>query len=330
MPQSNSKKRHPPPALEIDANTKSSTASKTNKNGNKSESSEAELQIDMESFKTPTKKVQEKTPDPRLNSNRKRKRKRIKSCSTGEEEKLDLALEDIEDTIQSCIKKNKELTHEAIKTILRKLVKNEHVLAIVKLKEEEIMKRLEENGNEADDENDEVAMKLTRSKAKQMDKKLLPLVPLKQPEQDTEVAALLREELHDEDETDPEYQPDEDPNTTISDMDSLPSTPQSNKKSFDEPIFSNDGVFKIPRIRNESLTQSEGEAEPICKRTRTKLCLETTAIETLESTLIAPDITTDMYECDMDVDQHWAEFLNEFARPLSKLLNSKQIYDTIL
>lgn len=283
----------------------------------KDDSSESELQIDTNGFETPTKKsenIKETRSVP--NSSRKKKRRRIRKSSTGEDEKIDLAIEDIEDTIQSCIQKNKELTPEAIKIILRKLVKNEHVLAICRLKEEEMAQKSEENGNDADDENDEVIPKLTRAKAKQMDKKLLPLVPLKQPEKDSEVVQFLQKEIHDDDETDPEYQPEEDANTTISDIDSLPATPQSTKKPETEEILF-DGLFKLPRMRNESLTQSEGEAEPICKRTRTRLCLETTPIETLESTLVAPDITMDMYDHDMDVDKHWADFLNEFARPLN-------------
>uniref|UniRef100_A0A336MFL2 CSON000955 protein n=1 Tax=Culicoides sonorensis TaxID=179676 RepID=A0A336MFL2_CULSO len=281
------------------------------------DSSENELKIDAScSFKTPSKKTDNKTVDsPTHSSWNKKKRRRIRKSSTGEDEKLDLAIEDIEDTIQSCIKKNKELTPDAIKIILRKLVKNEHVLAICRLKEEELLQKSEENGNDADDENDEVIPKLTRAKAKQMDKKLLPLVPLKTTKTDTEVVEFLQKEIHDEDETDPEYQPEEDPNTTISDMDSLPATPQSVRKPENEVLI--DGVFKIPRIRNESLTQSEGEAEPICKRTRTRLCLETTPIETLESTLVAPDITVDMYDHDKDVDKHWADFLNQFTKPFN-------------
>uniref|UniRef100_A0A336M7N2 CSON013050 protein n=1 Tax=Culicoides sonorensis TaxID=179676 RepID=A0A336M7N2_CULSO len=281
------------------------------------DSSENELKIDAScSFKTPSKKTDNKTVDsPTHSSWNKKKRRRIRKSSTGEDEKLDLAIEDIEDTIQSCIKKNKELTPDAIKIILRKLVKNEHVLAICRLKEEELLQKSEENGNDADDENDEVIPKLTRAKAKQMDRKLLPLVPLKTTKTDTEVVEFLQKEIHDEDETDPEYQPEEDPNTTISDMDSLPATPQSVRKPENEVLI--DGVFKIPRIRNESLTQSEGEAEPICKRTRTRLCLETTPIETLESTLVAPDITVDMYDHDKDVDKHWADFLNQFTKPFN-------------
>lgn len=306
MPNSSTKKK---------ANTSLKPLTEVQQSG---ESSESELQIDTGSFKTPTKKPDTKQIRSSPTSNRQKKRRRIRGSSAGEDEKLDLAIEDIEDTIQSCINKNKELTPEAIKIILRKLVKNEHVLAICRLKEEELQQKSEEKGNDADDENDELIPKLTRAMAKQMDKKLLPLVPLKQPQTDTEVVEFLQKEIHDDDETDPEYQPEEEEqNTTISDIDSLPATPQSMKKP--EMEFSCDGIFKVPRIRNESLTQSEGEAEPICKRTRTRLCLETTPIETLESTLVAPDITVDMYDLDKDVDQHWADFLNEFARPFSKL-----------
>lgn len=88
-------------------------------------------------------------------------------------------------------------------------------------------------------------------------------------------------------------------------------------------MYSKDGLFKIPRLRNDShcSQQSEQEQENIARRTRSKLCLQTTAIETIESTFIPPDITTDMYDFDCDMDLVWKEFLNEFTKPLRELGN---------
>lgn len=80
--------------------------------------------------------------------------------------------------------------------------------------------------------------------------------------------------------------------------------------------YSDDGIFKLPRQRNDSIGSNHEEI--IAKRTRSKLCLETTPIEAIESNFIPPDITTDMYDFDGELDQAWIEFLNEFTKPLSK------------
>jgi hypothetical protein len=51
------------------------------------------------------------------------------------------------------------------------------------------------------------------------------------------------------------------------------------------------------------------------------LCLQTTSIQTIESTFIPPDIDLDMYDFDMyddnEADNEWKEFLNEFMLPLA-------------
>lgn len=51
--------------------------------------------------------------------------------------------------------------------------------------------------------------KLTRAKAKALNKYPLPVAPFKHSEPDSEVVALIREELHSDDD-DEEYQPGED------------------------------------------------------------------------------------------------------------------------
>lgn len=106
----------------------------------------------------------------------------------------------------------------------------------------------------------------------------------------------------------------------MSDIDSQPRTPATPTKSFeretDTPIYDDDGVFKIPLIK---LTDDE-EQQNIYRRTRSKLCLETTDIETIESTFVPPDTTTEMYDFDCDGDDiDWVQFLNDFTKPYSKL-----------
>lgn len=58
--------------------------------------------------------------------------------------------------------------------------------------------------------------------------------------------------------------------------------------------------------------------EIIAARTRSKLCLTTTAIETIESEFVPPDITTDMYDFDTNVDNDWLNFLHGFTKPIGK------------
>lgn len=110
--------------------------------------------------------------------------------------------------------------------IRQKVVRNDHVLAIVKLKEEELERQeqaLKDSMNvndtasttsKAKDCSEIVTMenavpKLTRSKARALNKYPLPVPPFKHSESDSEVVALIREELHSDDD-DEEYQPGED------------------------------------------------------------------------------------------------------------------------
>ncbi|XP_049534014.1 uncharacterized protein LOC125950247 [Anopheles darlingi] len=273
-----------------------------------------------------------------------RKRRRI-----GMDEDDPLFNETFEESIRASAAKN-NLTPMCIKKLLKQLVVNDHVFAIVRLKEEEERNRQASLGNqlidnsvselsnmdttktssnEADDEDEDEknhpVPKLTRLKAKQLNQKLISFAPLNAPP--SEVAALIRDDLNSDDDDD-EYRPGEDDipsddetNTTISDVDSQPNTPASGFRtpghdSEIEAPYAMDGPFKIPKPRFDSHSQSEQEQENIALRTRSKLCLTKTDIETLESTFVPPDITTDMYDIDYDMDQEWKDFLEEFTKPL--------------
>uniref|UniRef100_A0A182NSG0 Myb-like domain-containing protein n=1 Tax=Anopheles dirus TaxID=7168 RepID=A0A182NSG0_9DIPT len=246
-----------------------------------------------------------------------------------------------EESIQKSAAKN-NLTSMCVKRLLKKLVVNDHILAIVRLKEEEEAKKMNEvNGSPAQDgaeggaeddgdDKEEPQPKLTRLKAKELRQTVFPIASLNEPTPDEEIAALINAELSSDDD-DEEYKPtedeivsDDDPNTTASDIDSQPRTPASTSLTVEndfqsEVQYTKDGLFKIPRARNDSQcsqSEQEQEQENIALRTRSKLCLTTTAIETLESTFIPPDITNDMYEYDGEMDQAWKDFLEEFTKPL--------------
>lgn len=163
-------------------------------------------------------------------------------------------------TIKKTMNKCENLTSDAAKKVLCKLVKNDHVLALALLKAEEDEKLEKEDnssdddeGNEKKSESDDLPPKLTRLKAKQLNQQLpLPGISLTTPEPDEEVVKLIQfEDLKSDEEDDEEYQPDYESdgditNTTFSDIDSQPSTPGSGLVNQDDSP-QKDGEFKIPK-----------------------------------------------------------------------------------
>lgn len=92
--------------------------------------------------------------------------------------------------------------------VFQKVVRNDHVLAIVKLKEEELLKE-EQARHMLSRHVDTDELTLTRAKAKALNKPPLPLVPITPLPSDSDVIQLLGGELQSDDE-DEEYQPGED------------------------------------------------------------------------------------------------------------------------
>lgn len=92
---------------------------------------------------------------------------------------------------------------------IQKVVGNDHVLAIVKLKEEEMEKNDQaDTSADADDEDDQDVehapkINITRSKAKVLNKKILPITA---PSEPSEASILIQAELGSDDE-DEEYEP---------------------------------------------------------------------------------------------------------------------------
>ncbi|XP_014218388.1 uncharacterized protein LOC106646780 [Copidosoma floridanum] len=166
--------------------------------------------------------------------------------------------------------------------------------------------------------------KLTRSKAKELGVShpdiLGPLTPVKHTNT-SEVQVLIEGEFS-ENSSDEEYDPDKDlqdddkevecTGSTGSDIDSQPSTPATpDDPSFNledlqllEVQYDEEGVFKIPQIPHAPTKE-----ESIGHRTRSKLNLKETPLEEIEQAFVPPDITSDMYECDWEPDEDWAQFL---------------------
>lgn len=139
-------------------------------------------------------------------------RRQSSSSSSGSscEDSIDPAIE--KKLKQSALRNN--LTHENVKNILHKVVRNDHVLAIVKLKEEELEKHEQAQKfiklrHDEDEDAPAALPKLTRAKAKALNKLPLPLAPLKNTQPDSDVVALINEELRSDDD-DEEYQPGDD------------------------------------------------------------------------------------------------------------------------
>ncbi|KAK2574977.1 hypothetical protein KPH14_008740 [Odynerus spinipes] len=265
---------------------------------NSSDSETADLQIDIS-------EVDNNDPPT------KHKRESIEETSV-----LNEMEEEIERQLDAKAAKT-NLTATNVKNILKHVITNEHVMAMVQ-------KRLH------DMEEDVIfEPKLTRAKAKELaavQQVNIPwhIRPIKKPS-----SQVLIDEEFPEDSSDEEYKPEQDrqsdedreaENSTSSDIDSQPSTPanhldsalQEQPKSPDIQ-YDPEGIFKIPCVPHV-LT----EEESIGQRTRSKLCLSETSLEQIEQAFVPPDITTDMYDSDVEVDEDWGNFLKEFTQPLQQ------------
>ncbi|KAM3956705.1 uncharacterized protein ACR2FA_009358 [Aphomia sociella] len=256
--------------------------------------------------------------------NRGKKRKRIISNSSSDiEDVMPENLLEIEKNVHASAVKN-NLDDVSVKKILKKVVTNDHVLAYVKLREEEEESSTEESRH---------APKLTRSKVKELMKasskstwnlENLELTPIKHIPVKTrpEVKALIAQELP-EDEDDDEYEPthedvpsdDDQTLESCSDLDSQPRTPATPKKQYTpSPKVVRDGPFKVPQtnipVPARRKLELEEEEATIALRTRSKLSLSETPIEHIESSFVPPD------DLPMPaVDDLWNQFLAECLDP---------------
>ncbi|KAM7341508.1 gon-4 like protein muscle wasted isoform 2-T2 [Cochliomyia hominivorax] len=263
---------------------------------------------------------------------RKRKRCDIVRFSDLESEFEDCDLEDaaaLETKLRKVARRN-SLTHDEMMKLLHKFVKNEHILALVTLKAEDALAKEQKKNEEQRaiiiTETPSVP-KLTRAKARELNKTpVIKLPSLKKQETEPEIAALIKEDLH-SDEEDEEYVfkeedfvSDDDPNTTASDLESNPRTPQTPaSQNEDSPVkLSEDGCFKVPLSKK---IQELNEELRIAARTRSKLCLEQTTIEDLQSEFVPPDVEEPLECTDLQpLDEDWMQFLNDFTKPLNASL----------
>ncbi|KAH8284640.1 hypothetical protein KR018_009506 [Drosophila ironensis] len=226
------------------------------------------------------------------------------------------------------------ISSEDMHKVVRRVVRNDHVLALVTLKAEDELARERRSLESAEQQKRGAIIitdtpsvpKLTRAKARQLNcTPGISLPPLNETPTDNEgIEALIREDLQ-SDEEDEEYtfkeddfhSDDEGGNTTASDFDSNPCTPQTPYTAAEEsPVkFSDDGCFKVPFEKN----MANREDLRIATRTRSKLCLQQTTIEDLQSEFVPPDLEpSDLTDHEMTAtDADWMQFLNDFTKPLN-------------
>ncbi|KAF5275263.1 hypothetical protein FQA39_LY06923 [Lamprigera yunnana] len=255
----------------------------------------------------------------------KRKLKKMKPSNKFEPEEMEFI-----DTFEKELEENLDakaakinLSTTNVKTILREVVTNEHVLALVRQGE-----------NPQAPSVLPFEPKLTRAKAKELgDRELHHMPPISsipwisQTKPSSEVQKLITDELA-EDSSGDEYVPieeesEDDPDNSVitetKQRSVSSSTPAKEPQSPNEVNFTDNGIFKIlPNKQNDN-----GEEANIALRTRSKLCLSSTPLEVIEEAFIPPDITTDMYDMDCD-DVEWRDFLKTFTRPLDEIIKPSE------
>lgn len=103
-------------------------------------------------------------------------------------------------------------------------------------------------------------------------------------------------------------------NTTTSDIDSQPATPTSqtdHNENANEPLYTCDGLFKIPRARCDSQTSQSDYEYVIARQTRSQVSLTEIPLEAIEKTFHAPDAPLDFYHTDPHDNPDYLNFLSE-------------------
>uniref|UniRef100_A0A1A9ZY38 Uncharacterized protein n=1 Tax=Glossina pallidipes TaxID=7398 RepID=A0A1A9ZY38_GLOPL len=272
------------------------------------------------------------TTDSSTSKGWKSKQSDIVKFSDLESEFEDCDLEDavaLETKLRNVARKH-SLTHDEMMRLLHKFVKNEHVLALVTLKAEDELAR------EKQSETEQRAIiithappipKLTRAKARELNKTPVISLPLLNAEtEQPEIAKLIQDELNSDEEDEDftlqeEELPSDDGDDPISawDIESYSQTPLSPplKRNVEDSSLklSEEGCFKVP-IDKESLE----EDWRIAARTRSKLCLEQTTIEDIQSEFVPPDEEEylDFSETERAAfDDEYMQFVNDCQQPLS-------------
>ncbi|KAH9370058.1 hypothetical protein HPB48_001935 [Haemaphysalis longicornis] len=245
-----------------------------------------------------------KRPREERKGKKKHKRPRPPPTPVPEETDLDRFLEDTAE-------KN-NLTVQNVKNIIRKVVTNTRVLAML---QKSSLSQVAAEAAGVDLESQPFEPKFTRAKAREIMEKqphlLWPVSPMKVTPPSTS-QQLLQQEFPDDSSSDDEYQP---ASEESEDDTEPPSSVATSAPPFSPPYP--DGVWESPEkqcLCRDPLSLQEGV---IAERTRSKLPLHDTPLECIEAQFIAPDITTDMYDTECD-DEEWKEFLCSLVKPFER------------
>ncbi|XP_017777244.1 PREDICTED: uncharacterized protein LOC108563156 [Nicrophorus vespilloides] len=205
---------------------------------------------------------------------------------------------EFEEKLQEKAEKNK-LTTFNVKRILKDVVTNEHVIALVR---------------KANNPDENIPLqfepKLTRSTAK----KLFKTQPVNVwSSKNSETQVLISEELNEDssgDEYIPTYESEDDRESSVASNDV-----GSPKNKCIKTAWSEDGIFKVPHKKTAEEIEEEAN---IARRTRSKLSLSDKSLEFLAESFVPPDIPPDWLPVDCD-DEYWAQFLTEFTKPLDEV-----------
>ncbi|XP_044745330.1 uncharacterized protein LOC123307178 [Coccinella septempunctata] len=227
---------------------------------------------------------------------------------------------------EECLEKSLEqkaaksnLSTVAVKSLLKCVVTDENVLALLKHKEK------------GEDASEVIPFepKITRSRAKALSNSGSSLfLPWdSNASNDSKVYQLLADDLHEES-SDDEYVPATEESEDDSSFCCTPSNPPT--PSTKEKNSIDDEGFKAPQLKTEKYgddNHKSDEAANIALRTRSKLSLSDTPLEKIEQSFVPPDIPNDMM-CELECnDDDWKNFLSSFAQPLDEVKNEEEDLD---
>lgn len=224
------------------------------------------------------------------------------------------------------------LTATNVRNIIKDVVTNKMVLAAVQMRADELDRQVEEEIERVKEQVLAGSLsdrKMTRNRAKELNQPPLKILDLHTIAQDKGIMQLVNNDFTDDDDTDrdAEYMPNYDEESddcstaTCSDVESQPKTQSENEQDI---VY--EGVFKRPQGVAIQKTKAE-----ISKRTRSKLNLEGTEVETIQKHFEPPDIPMDVTEeagYGWDADAPWLEFLEQFQKPLGVLAEAEEGEET--
>ncbi|KAK7586010.1 hypothetical protein V9T40_003886 [Parthenolecanium corni] len=238
------------------------------------------------------------------------RRKRRRKKSLNKNEKMRNIIIDIEKEIEEQLDaktEDNDFTTSNVKGILKELIMDEDM--------KEMVRQTLHPGDRADC----YEPKLTRAKVRKLleekpDLKIPILWPIPQNSTNfvSECLSLINENYTENSSEDEEYKPDAD---EIDYVDYL-----FEEKTSSHDISSTSGNFnpEMDSMSSDSSSHSIKVEENIGQRTRSKLPLTETRLEDIEQTFNPPDITTDMYDFEID-NEDYLNFLRTYECGISEL-----------